>query len=504
MAAPRALLPDAVVAGGSVREGAAVTIAEGRIAAVGPPPPGVEVVRLPGRALLPGLVSAHSHAFQRAIRGRTERRAPRPGPAAGAATPAESFWTWRTAMYAAANRLSPEDLQAVSRMCFREMARAGITTVGEFHYLHRDPDGRPYADPAELEKRVLAAAREAGVRIVLLRAAYARAGYGLPEEPQQRRFVEPSVDAYLRGLEATEAAARESGGDAVAPIRQAQGRLRPAQGERNEAGSDSLPAPLASVGIAPHSVRACPAEWIRDLAAEARRRGMPLHLHVAEQPAEVEACRAEHGRTPVALLERLGALGPATTAVHAIHLDQDDVRRLGAAGAGACLCPTTERNLGDGVAPADRLLAAGVRLALGTDANAQIDLLEDARELEYHLRLTRLARLLLDEPPGALPGRLLDAATAGGMAALGLAGGRLAPGEPADLVAIDLDDPSIAGAEGEALLATIVFALARTAVREVWVGGEPVIADGRAAPGRLPDEAISAEFRAAMRRVWSG
>ena len=459
MAPPRAYLPEVLLAGGALRPGDALSVRDGRVAAVGEPLPGSELVRLPRRLLLPGLVSAHGHAFQRALRGRAER-------AAGA----QSFWSWREVMYGAAGRLTPEDLEAVARFAFFELARAGVTCAGEFHYLHNDPEGRPYADPAELGLRVVRAARDVGLRIVLLRAAYARAGFGLSPEPGQRRFVEPSPDAYLAALDRL---ARATRGD-----------------------------PLASVGIAPHSVRACPAEWIRALAEEALRRRLPLHAHAAEQPAELDACRLEHGLSPVRLLEREGALGPSTTLVHAIHVDDADVRAIGAARATVCACPTTERNLGDGIVPADRLLDAGARLALGVDAHAEADLLEEARSVELQLRLVRQERAVLDDPPGSLAGRLLEAATAGGMASLGVGGGRLAPGEPADFVLLDLDDPSIAGTAPEALLAALVFGGSVRAVRATYVAGEPVIEEGRAAPGRVPGERVLAEFRGVMRRLW--
>jgi formimidoylglutamate deiminase len=373
-------------------------------------------------------------------------------------------------MYDAASRLSPDDLEAVARFAFLELARAGVTCAGEFHYLHRDPEGHPYADAAELELRVVRAARDVGLRVVLLRAAYARAGFGLPPEAGQRRFVEPSPDVYLAGLDRLSAAIR---GD-----------------------------PLATAGIAPHSVRACPAGWIRLLAEEARRRGLPLHLHAAEQPAELDACRLEHGLSPVGLLEREGALGPATTLVHAIHVDDADVRAIGAARATVCACPTTERNLADGVVPADRLLEAGARLALGVDSHAEADLLAEARAVELQLRLVRQERAVLDDPPGSLAGRLLEAATAGGMASLGLAGGRLAPGEPADFVLADLDDPSLAGAGPDSLLAALVFGGSVRALRATYVAGEPVVEDGRASPGRAPEERVLADFRGVMRRLW--
>ncbi len=459
---PRAYLPDLLYAGGEVRAGAALSVKDGAVVALGEPAIGCEWVRLKGTALLPGLVSAHSHAFQRAIRGRTERRG-RP-----------DFWAWRDAMYHAAGGLGPDDLFAVARLAFAEMVRAGITAVGEFHYLHRDSRGRAYADRNEMAKQLARAARDVGIRFALLRVAYARAGHQVPENPLQRRFVEGSVDEVLQSLDDLEA---ELCGDAA-----------------------------ISLGIAPHSVRACPAGWIERLAAEAERRSLPLHLHVAEQAAEVEQCLAEHGRRPVALLDRLGALSERTTAVHAIHLEPEEIALLGKARAIVCACPTTERNLGDGIVPADRLLAAGARLALGTDSNVQIDLLEDARELEYHLRLERRERAVLDPgagTPDGLARRLHGCASENGMASLGLPGGRLSPGDPADFVVVRLDDPSIAGAREDDLVAAVVFSLARTAVRDVYVGGEPALLDGEPAPGRAPRAAAARDFETAMRRLWS-
>jgi formimidoylglutamate deiminase len=212
----------------------------------------------------------------------------------------------------------------------------------------------------------------------------------------------------------------------------------------------------------------------------------------------VETCRLEHGLSPPLLLAREGALGEATTLVHAIHVDEGDVRAIGAARATVCACPTTERNLGDGVVPADRLLRAGARLALGVDSHAQADLLDEARLVELNLRLLREKRGVLDEPPGTLAARLLEAATAGGMASLGLPGGRLAPGDPADFLLLDLDDPSVAGADAETLLATAVFGATPRAVRATYVAGEPVVVDGRAAPGRVADEVALDGFRAAL------
>ena len=456
----RAYLPELLVSGWRVLEGAALSVRDGVVAAVGAPLDGAELVRLPGCALLPGLVAAHSHAFQRAIRGRTEYRN----------HPVDDFWTWREAMYAAAGRLSPEDLYSVSKMCFLEMARAGITCVGEFHYLHRDPAGRAYADPNQLDKAVLRAARELGLRTVLLRVAYARAGFGIAANPRQQRFIEDSPDEYLDNLHALEQAVR---GD-----------------------------PLASVGAAPHSVRACPASWIAPIAAEANRCGWPLQLHVSEQPAEVRQCRAEHGLTPPLLLEKLGALGPRTTAVHAVHLEPEDFAALGRARATICACPTTERNLGDGILRADKLLAAGARLCVGTDSEVQLAPLEDLRQLEYHLRLVEQQRAVLDPGERTVDGlgaRLYSIGSEGGMRALGLPGGALRVGEPADFLTADLDDPSIAGAAAEDLLSTVVFSMERTAIREVHVAGAAIVRDGRTGH----EAQVVPAFRAAMRRLWS-
>jgi formimidoylglutamate deiminase len=445
---PRAYRPDFLFSGGRVQKGAALTVRAGVVEAVGEPAAGAVVVPLPGRALLPGMVSAHSHAFQRAIRGRTEHRE----------TSRDDFWTWREAMYAAAERLDAGDLYRVSKFCFLEMARAGLTAVGEFHYLHRDPAGKAYADPNELDLAVARAAQEVGLRVVLLRVAYARSGFGLAQNPRQKRFIESSPDEYLRNLHGL--------------------------------------AKQVPVGAAPHSVRACPAEWIREIAAEARRQDWVLHLHVSEQPGEVEQCKAEHGTTPALLLEKLGAVHDRMTAVHAVHLTPEEISLLGKARANVCACPTTERNLGDGILRADKLLAARVALCVGSDSEVQLSPLEDARQLEYHLRLADLQRAILDtEPagPGGLGAKLYGIASAGGMRSLGLQGGSLQPGEPADFVEVDLDDPSIAGANLDDLMANVVFSLERTALRGTYVAGSKLELDFE---GALPG------FKAAMRRLW--
>jgi len=400
-------------------------------------------IRLRNRALLPGLVNAHSHAFQRIIRGRTERRSQHT---------TDTFWTWREQMYAAANRLTPEDIYAVSRMAFLEMALSGITAVGEFHYIHHAPDGSSYDDPNLLEREVIRAARDVGVRIALLRVAYARAGYQTEPNPQQVRFIESSPETYLTNLEQLLAAPELKDGGAW-------------------------------VGVAPHSVRAVPLDYLRKVIAFAGERGLVVHTHVAEQMAEVAACIEEYGRSPVALLETEGLLSERFTAVHAIHVTPKAIAALARTQANVCACPTTERNLGDGVAPVDSYFKSGVPVSLGTDSQIQIDLLEDARELEYHLRLQQTARNVLapahDAGEGALAQRLFDCATVNGATSIGFDGGTLKPGVPADFFTVDLEDPSIAGASPDNLLANIVFSLSRSAIRDVVVSGKRIVEEGR-------------------------
>jgi formimidoylglutamate deiminase len=528
-----AWLPDFIYTGGRFESGLAlVADGSGRITELARAPErlAARVVRLRGRALLPGLVNAHSHAFQRVIRGRTERRS----------AAHDSFWTWREMMYAAATRLTPEDVYDASRMAFLEMAASGITAVGEFHYLHRAPGGAPYADENELARQVVRAAADVGVRIALLRVAYARAGWRKSPDRRQARFIEPDPEAFLKQTEQlrsdlARAAHANAGARPEAPTAAA------------EDGEDAEDAPAAWVGVAPHSVRAVPLDYLRKVCAYAAAHRLPVHMHVAEQPAEVAACTEEHGRAPVALLAGEGLLNERFTAVHAVHITPADVRLLADARAHVCACPTTERNLGDGIVPADLLIGAGVRVSLGTDSHTQIDLLEDARELEYHLRLQKLERAVLapeanDEATGlhandaarglhtndaandgandeakcgvnddangdanggangldALATRLFNCATANGAAAIGANGGALEAGRPADFFTVALDDPSIAGAGADDLLPAIVFSLARTAMRDTYVGGHRIVEDGR----HPAQDEIIGRFTNLQLRLW--
>jgi formimidoylglutamate deiminase len=345
-------------------------------------------------------------------------------------------------MYAAANTLGPDEIYAASRLAFLEMALTGITAVGEFHYIHHSQDGTPYSNPNLLAHEVIRAANDVGIRIALLRVAYARAGYQTEANPLQRRFIEPK-ETYLTNLDHLLSSVDANDG-------------------------------MSWVGVAPHSVRAVPLDYLKSIVAFANKRRLPVHMHVAEQPAEVAACIQEYGRSPVALLDTEGLLGERFTAVHAIHVTPKAVDALARSGAGVCACPTTERNLGDGVVPADIYFRSRVPVSLGTDSQVQIDLLEDARELEYHLRLQKLERNVLAPETGAttLAARLFECATVNGAKAIGFNGGTLEPGAPADFFTVDLNDPSIAGSSLDELLASIVFSLSRTAIRDVVVNGK--------------------------------
>lgn len=433
----KAWLPDLVYLDGRFESGRAVVCDDaGNIVRITATEEVPDAIRLQGRALLPGMVNAHSHAFQRVIRGRTEHRSEHS---------TDSFWTWREEMYAAANRLEADDIYNVSRMAFLEMALTGITAVGEFHYIHHQRDGSPYSDPNLLEREVIRAARDVGIRIALLRVAYARAGYQTEPNPLQIRFIEQTPDIYLKNLEQLLGAPELSDG-------------------------------TAWIGVAPHSVRAVPLDYLKPIIAFANERELPVHMHVAEQPAEVSACIEEYGRSPVALLETEGLLSKRFTAVHAIHVTPKAIASLARAGAFVCACPTTERNLGDGVVPVDAYFDAGVRIALGSDSQIQIDLLEDARELEYHLRLQKMQRNVLAPD---LARKLFDCATINGSVSIGLhGGGKIEAGSPADFFTVDLNDLSIAGATSDSLLTNIVFSLSRTAVRDVFVGGKQIVKNG--------------------------
>jgi formiminoglutamate deiminase len=411
---------------GRIERGLLVDVAGDRIdtVVVGPsvPPPGSEALR---GLVIPGLANVHSHCFQRALRGRTQQ-------ARG------SFWTWREQMYELARVLDPESMLALARATFAEMALAGVTLVGEFHYLHFTSGGTVYSDPNAMGAAVVRAAAEAGVRLTLLDACYLHGGIGTEVTAEQRRFRDRDVHAWV------------------------------ARVDRLEAG------PMVRVGAAIHSVRAVDPEEARVVASWANERGAPLHAHVSEQPAENEACLAAYGATPIAVLDRAGALSRRFTAVHATHVSSDDIGALGGAGAFCCLCPTTERDLADGIGPASRLREAGARLTLGSDSNAIIEPFEEARAVELDERLATGVRALHSGED------LLSAATVNGYGSLGWREGEgIRGGMLADLVAVRIDGVRLAGTRTEDLVDALVFAGAAADVSDVVVGGRIVVRDGR-------------------------
>ncbi|MBE3558115.1 MAG: formimidoylglutamate deiminase [Ktedonobacteraceae bacterium] len=386
------------------------------------------LVDLAGMALLPGFVNTHSHIFQRTLRGHAQR----------ALAGQNTFWTWRTAMYAAAQQLDPASLYNQALHAYREMLAAGYTSVGEFHYVHHQPSGKPYAQPNAMAEAVLHAAQDAGIRMVLLMTAYARGGFDQPPGVEQYRFCDPSVETYLERVEALRLAG-------------------------------------FAVGVAPHSVRAVPAQWLRAIADYSKAHQLPLHIHADEQPAEVEQCRAFYGCTPIELLARCGVLGPFTTIVHATHANQTELSLLARDGCTVCVCPTTEGDLGDGIAPYAELLAAGIPLAIGSDSNTRLDPFEELRWAEYSARMRYQRRRVLVASESSSPGPLLlDYGTRRGAAALGLRSGSIAPGLPADFIAIDLAHPMLYGWNEADLLDMLFFGVSAAVIRQVWVQGRRI------------------------------
>ncbi|TDC53610.1 formimidoylglutamate deiminase [Jiangella ureilytica] len=403
-----------------VRPEVRIEVADGVIVAVSPgSAPQADDTRLPG-VVFPGFANAHSHAFHRALRGRTHDGR-------------GSFWTWREAMYSLAGRLTPDTYYELALATYAEMALAGVSVVGEFHYLHHGPGGIPYADPNAMAAVLQQAARDAGVRLTLLDTCYLEGGIGRPLDGVQLRFGDPTADAWAE--RAARLAADEN----------------------------------TRVGAAIHSVRAVPPAALGTVAAWAHERDAPLHVHLSEQPAENQAAVTAYGRTPARLLADHGALTARTTAVHANHVTAGDVALLGAAGASVCACPTTEQDLADGLAPTGPLRAAGSPLCVGSDQHAVVDLLLEARLLEHH------ERLRTGERGAFAPSTLVTALTEAGHAALGWPGnGRLAPGAAADLVAVRTDTVRTAGADP----AQVVLAAGGADVDTVVTGGRVVVQDG--------------------------
>ncbi|MFF3761838.1 formimidoylglutamate deiminase [Streptomyces sp. NPDC002185] len=410
----------------NVEPGTALDVsADGRIAAVRTgvetPPPGAVVLR---GLTIPGLANAHSHAFHRALRGTVQ---------VGSGT----FWTWREIMYTVAQRLSPDSYFTLARAVYAEMALAGVTAVGEFHYLHHAPGGDRYDDPNAMGEALIAAAGEAGIRITLLDTAYLSSGFGAAPERHQLRFTDGTAERWAERVSALKE-------------------------------SDTV-----RIGAAIHSVRAVPADQLSTVARWAQDRQAPLHVHLSEQTAENEACLAAHGMTPTRLLAEHGVLGPRTTGVHNTHLTDEDIALIGGSATGTCMCPTTERDLADGIGPAVALQRAGSPLSLGSDSHAVVDLLEEARAMELNERLRTRTR------GHWTAAALLRAATADGHAALGRPdAGVLEPGAPADFATITLDSVRTAGPAARLGAETAVFAATAADVRHVVVGGRTVVRDG--------------------------
>ncbi len=406
-----------------------------------------------GGIAVPGVGNLHSHTFQRGFAGLTERRGQGD----------DHFWTWREEMYRFSGRLSPEHVEAVAALAFIEMLESGFTGVAEFHYLHHQPDGRPYDDPAELVQRIAAAAAATGIGLTILPVFYAHGGFGgAAPAPGQRRFV-TSLDLYARIVEGAERAAR---------------RL-----------------PFGQVGIAPHSLRAATGEEIAALVAGFP--GGPIHIHIAEQIREVEDCLAATGARPVEWLLDNAPVDPRWCLVHATHMTPEETTRLARSGAVAGLCPVTESDLGDGTFPATDYDAAGGSYGVGSDSNVLISLAAELRTLEYSQRLRDRARNRLAPPGGSVGRHLFDAVATGGARALGLPQPAIAPGSRADLVVLEGHDVALFGRRHDAVLDSWIFAAQGSPVRTVYAGGKAVVRDGRHAAR----DRIEAAFRRAMERV---
>lgn len=409
--------------------------------------------------VLPGLPNLHSHAFQRAMAGLAERSGPGQ----------DSFWTWRETMYRFAGKLTPADVEAIATQLYAEMLQAGYTAVAEFHYLHHQADGRPYDDAAELSWRILAAADASGIGLTHLPVLYRHGGFGerAPQE-RQRRFLH-EADAYHRLLQT----------------------LAPAFRDRHD----------RRLGIAPHSLRAVSPALLRDAVAmlDEIDATAPIHIHIAEQVAEVEDCIQWSGQRPVEWLLAQGLVNARWCLVHATHLTADETAAMAASGAVAGLCPSTEANLGDGLFPAIDYLAAQGRIGIGSDSHICIDAAEELRLLEYGQRLVHRSRNLLAGAAEYSTGRrLFDLACQGGAQALGLKTGAIAPGCRADFVLLDGEAPMLVGKRGDAVLDGWIFAAQpMTPIRDVYVGGRRVVEAGR----HIHADRFAARYRETLRRL---
>jgi len=420
------LEPDLLWRAGRFESGLQLEVDDsGTITRVGPSrgEPGDVYERLARRALLPGMVNAHSHAFQRGLRGRAEQFEAASG----------TFWSWRESMYQLANELDAERFRRLTTLAFEEMLRAGITTVGEFHYLHHLAKGTTY----ELDEVLVNAGRDVGIRLAVLDVCYLTGDVSEPLGEEQRRFGSSSVEGFL---ESTQRVGAMLG--------------------RNQ-----------SLGIVAHSIRAVPIESLVALHEAARDRGLVFHMHLEEQEREIEAARSAYGETPLALLLDRLQIGPELTAVHCTHSNSVELERLLETGANVCLCPLTEANLADGIPPV--ILAEHAdQLSLGTDSNLRIDFTEEMRLLEYAQRLRGQRRGVFTASDGSVARCLFQIATEGGARALGVNAGRLEEGYAADFFTLDLDDPALAEVESNDLVTAFVFGAGTAAIRKVAVAGQ--------------------------------
>lgn len=407
-----------------------------------------------GAIATPGLGNVHSHGFQRGMAGLTEYR--------GGGE--DDFWSWRELMYRFLDRLTPDDVQAITAQAYAEMLEGGFTRVGEFHYLHHDPSGRPYAKLGEMAWRIAAAAQATGIGLTLLPVYYAQGGFGgAPPAPGQRRFLNDQ-ERFGRLM-----------GESLVAI---------------------ATLPDARLGVAPHSLRAVTPEDLDAVSVLAGPGG--IHIHAAEQVKEVEDCVAWSGQRPVEWLLNAVGLDESWRLIHATHLTDSETQRLARSGAVAGLCPVTEANLGDGIFPAEAYLAGGGTMAIGTDSNVLIDAAQELRTLEYGQRLTRRARNVLATPERSSTGaNLFVRALAGGAQALGEPTAGLAAGASADIVSLNPDHPALVGRSGDALLDGWIFAGDARCVERVWRRGERVVEHGR----HRDAEAIGAAYAATLRRL---
>ncbi len=446
----RVLTPDGWLAPGRIETGAG-----GRIAAVDGGGRGERI----GGIAVPGMPNLHSHAFQRAMAGLTERAGPG----------ADSFWTWREVMYGFVARLGPDDVEAIAAQLYCEMLKAGYTAVAEFHYLHHAPDGSAYDDPAEMAERVTRAAQRTGIALTLLPVLYNAGGFGGAEVGgAQRRFANDAA-GLLRIVEAMQA--------------------------RHRADRDFR------LGIAPHSLRAAPPASLGEALAglDAIDRTAPVHIHIAEQIREVEECVAWCGRRPVEWLLDAHDIGRRWCLVHATHMTGSEIRALAATGAAAGLCPTTEANLGDGLFPLAAWLEAGGRLGIGSDSHVSVSPVEELRWLEYGQRLDERRRNVAALPEGSTGARLHAAALDGGAGAAGRDAGAIEAGRKADIVVLDAAHPLLAGKTGDAVLDAWIFAGNAALVRDVMVGGHWAVRDGR----HPEEDAVARDFIRTMKRLAS-